>query len=107
MNKRRLFDDYILQLKKGLRKFALYTINKSEKKKIEDRLKKEKIPYLVYTVKKNNINVFFGNALCVEIIKTFGEKNLNDYTAEEDFMLGIMLGYGLIPQAKRYLKYKK
>ncbi|HOR46077.1 MAG TPA: DUF2023 family protein [Spirochaetota bacterium] len=38
----------------------------------------------------------------MDIIKLFGNKPLNEYSPEEDFILGIMLGYGMIPQCARY-----
>jgi hypothetical protein len=101
------FNGYIRDLKRGLRKFALYTADKSERQKIENRLKKEEISYFIWSVKENNINVFFGNKLCVKVVKRIGEKSLSDYTPEEDFILGTLLGYGLLQQCQRFLDRKE
>lgn len=51
--------------------------------------------------------MYFGNPNCINVIKTIGNKNPSDYTDEEDFMLGIMLGYDQIKQCKRYIDRKK
>ena len=50
--------------------------------------------------------VFFGDEVCIKIIQSFGDKSLSDYTDEEDFMLGTMLGYDHIQQCERYIKRK-
>lgn len=42
---------------------------------------------------------------CVDVVKTFSPK-LNELTAEQDFILGIMLGYDRVKQCERYLKIK-
>jgi len=48
--------------------------------------------------------VFFGNRVCIEVLKRFGKRSLADFTAEEDFVLGIMLGYDRLKQCERYLR---
>ncbi|NLF41588.1 MAG: DUF2023 family protein, partial [Bacteroidales bacterium] len=50
--------------------------------------------------------VFFGAKDCVEVVKTFVQKKLNELTPEQDFMLGIMLGYDRLKQCGRYLTQK-
>ena len=102
-----IFVHHIYELKRGLRGLVLYKADKFLKRKIENRLKREKMAFIVYSLGESHINVFFGNVLCVEVVKRINKEHLNDYTAEEDFMLGIMLGYGLIPQIERFLNYKK
>ena len=39
-------------------------------------------------------------------MQTFVDKPLNKLTPEEDFMLGIMLGYDISMQCERYCKPK-
>lgn len=39
------------------------------------------------------MNLFFGLRTCVEIVASFGNRKVNEYIPEEDFILGIMLGY--------------
>ena len=103
MNELGVFVHHIYEYKKGLRSLILTTEKSSNKDYIEYRLKKEKIPYIIQPVNEKIINIFFGNKNCVDVVKTF-KKPLNKLTDEQDFMLGIMLGYDKILQCKRYLK---
>ena len=73
---------------------------------IENKLKKEKIDYVIHDIEKNKINVYFGEKPCVDVVKTFNPK-LNKLTPEQDFMLGIMLGYDKIKQCARYLDFRE
>lgn len=41
----------------------------------------------------------------MDVVRTFNPK-LNQLTAEQDFMLGIMLGYDRVKQCERYMKIK-
>jgi hypothetical protein len=50
------------------------------------------------------VNVFFGNAACVAVVRRIGCENLSRLSPEHDFMLGIMLGYDRIKQCDRYLQ---
>ena len=49
--------------------------------------------------------MYFGEKACVDVVKTLNPK-LNELSAEQDFMLGIMLGYDRVKQCERYLKIK-
>ena len=51
-------------------------------------------------------NLYFGNRMCLETVATFIHKPLNELSAEEDFMLGAMLGYDIAGQCERYCKRK-
>lgn len=104
-NELRVFIHHIYEYKKGLRSLILTTEKKSNLQYIEQRLQKEEIPYFITPVseKSPSINVFFGNQDCVNAIKTF-QKPLNKLSDEQDFMLGIMLGYDKILQCQRYMK---
>lgn len=44
--------------------------------------------------------------MCLETVATFIHKPLNELSAEEDFMLGAMLGYDIAGQCERYCKRK-
>ena len=52
-----------------------------------------------------NINVYFGAEECVDVVKTLNP-NLTRLTAEEDFILGILLGYDRVKQCTRYMRIK-
>ena len=98
---------HIYEYNKGLRSLVLYTMNTEEQSKTEDLLKSRGITYCFSKVSSNKMNLFFGDEVCIKIIKSFGDKLLSDYTDEEDFMLGTMLGYDRIQQCERYIKRKK
>lgn len=92
-----------MNIKKGLRNLILTTEKISNKDYITARLEKEKIPYIIHPAGERTINVFFGNEDCIKVVATF-DKHLNKLSNEQDFMLGIMLGYDKILQCQRYLK---
>lgn len=95
---------HIYEYNKGLRSLVLYTMNITEQAKVAEMLDTRGISYCFATINSERINVFFGNEVCVKIIESFGGKSLSDYTDEEDFMLGTMLGYDRVLQCERYVK---
>ena len=100
-----VFLHHIYEYKKGLRNLILTTERIHNQEFIECKLINENIPYVIQPVgsQKNTINVYFGNEDCINVVKTF-KKPLNQLSNEQDFMLGIMLGYDRILQCQRYLK---
>lgn len=101
----RVFHHHIYEFKKGIRNLILTTEKAKYREPIEKRLKNEKIDYVIHDIPKEKINVYFGEKNCVDVVKTFNPK-LNELSAEQDFMLGIMLGYDRVRQCERYLKIK-
>ncbi len=99
----KVFCHHIYEYKKGLRNLILTTEKVSNKDYITARLEKEQIPYIIHPAGERTINVFFGNEDCIKVVATF-DKHLNKLSNEQDFMLGIMLGYDKILQCQRYLK---
>ncbi|PID93302.1 MAG: hypothetical protein CSA95_08420 [Bacteroidetes bacterium] len=97
---------HIYEYKKGLRSLVLHTMSKEEQYKMEELLTRKKIPYVLQVVNDKKVNVFFGKQECIKIVEGFGDKSLSDFSDEEDFMLGIMLGYDRTQQCERYLKRK-
>ena len=102
----KIFGHYLYEHKKGLRNLVLYTGNVNEKDTIENKLRMENISYYVQPINGTKINIFFGDKVCVEVIKQIQFKSLSGLTEEQDFILGIMLGYDRLKQCKRYLKMK-
>ena len=100
-NELRVFNHHIYEYKKGLRSLVLTTEKAANRTIIEAKLQKENIPYIIKDVNSKNINVFFGNKDCIRVVSTFNSR-LDKITPEQDFMLGIMLGYDKILQCKRY-----
>ena len=99
----KVFFHHIYEYRKGLRNLILHTISGQYRCQIEAKLKKTSIAYQIYPLSNGNVNVFFGAKECVDVIKTIGKPSLIDYTPEEDFILGTMLGYDRLQQCLRYL----
>ncbi len=95
---------HIYEYKKGLRNLVLHTMNTKDQELVENKLKNQGIEYLIQPVNRNKINVFFGAKECVDVVKEFGMIKLNELTPEQDFILGIMLGYDRMQQCSRYMK---
>lgn len=97
---------HIYEYQKGLRSLVLHTIGTEYGNEAVNKLTASKIDYVIHELDSHKMNIFFGAAECVEIIRSFGKKKLNEFTDEEDFLLGIMLGYSRLEQCRRYLKRK-
>ena len=95
----------IYEFKKGIRNLILTTEKSKYKETIASRLQKDNIDFVIHDIDKNKINVYFGAKECIDVIKTFNPK-LNELSAEQDFMLGIMLGYDRVKQCARYMRIK-
>nr|WP_321357630.1 DUF2023 family protein [uncultured Draconibacterium sp.] len=97
---------HIYEYKKGVRYMVLHTMLAGQKDEVEKLLKKRGICFFTQNVTLNKINIFFGNPDCIEVIKSFGNISLSEYSPEQDFILGILLGYDSDIQCKRYLSKK-
>ena len=102
-----VFRHLVYEYQKELRDLCLFTCSNEFMEKIEKSLMFQKINYLIYHLENGKINVFFGEKACLEIIKQFSSNNLSWLSAEEDFILGMMLGYGKSQQYQRFLDKKK
>lgn len=102
----RVFTHHIYEYQKGLRNLVLHTMNVKARKEVECFLQKKQISYHIQRVTLQKINVFFGDSRCVDIIKSFQITSLSKLSDEQDFILGIMLGYDQRLQYERYLKRK-
>ena len=98
---------HIYEYKKGLRHLVLHTLDASLKLQAELKLQQQGIDYIIRYVTPSKINLFFGEKACVEVIDKIGDKSLNEFSPEEDFVLGTMLGYDRLQQCRRYLKLKR
>jgi hypothetical protein len=101
-----IFNHHLYEYKKGLRDLILQTCSHDLGYYIIPKLDRCGVDYIVYPLGKKRINLFFGDAACLEIVRTIGKFELSRYTPEEDFILGIMLGYGRHKQCERYLRLK-
>ncbi len=98
---------HLYEYKRGVRRLVLHTTRADRRRRVEDKLRREGIDFQIVAVSPTKINVFFGEAPCVSVIREIAKTRLGDYTAEEDFLLGAMLGYDLLKQCDRYLKKKR
>ncbi len=100
----KVLNHHIYEYKKGLRNLVLHTIQSSLKKEALSKLDSNRIPYFVQEVTPDKINIFFGAEECIKVVKQFNKSKLSEFTPEQDFILGIMLGYGRLQQCNRYLE---
>jgi hypothetical protein len=82
--------------------FTLLTLRLKKKRVL--KLRQQNISFIIGEVSQNKINIFFGSDDCIAVIRQFGNRHLNQLTPEEDFILGIMLGYDRLKQCKRYIE---
>lgn len=99
----KVFVHHVYEYKKGLRNLVLHTMSRMMVATAKERLDNSNIDYYIQDVTASKVNVFFGAKECVSIVKKICNKPLNELTPEEDFMLGIMLGYDRKIQCDRYL----
>lgn len=102
----KVFYHHIYEYKKGLRNLVLCTLSSDQLENVKLKLEGDSIDYIVQKVGDNKINVFFGHKSCIEVLNKFKNESLTDYSNEEDFILGIMLGYDRVKQCDRYLDRK-
>lgn len=98
---------HIYEYRKGLRNLVLHTIGSEYRDEAVRKFTANKIDFMIQEVDEKKINIFFGAPECVQIVRNFGQKKLNQFTDEEDFILGIMLGYCRLEQCRRFLKRKE
>ena len=97
---------HIYEFRKGVRDLVLCTLCPTCAGLLIERLRSQGIDYLLQPVTEQKVNLYFGKRSCLDAVQTFVDKPLNKLTPEEDFMLGIMLGYDISMQCERYCKRK-
>lgn len=102
-----VFYQLVYEYQKGLRDLCLLTCSNENEGKIKKSLERQNISYLICSINNNKINVFFGMPACLEIVRQFSCEELNRISVEEDFILGMMLGYGKTQQYQRFLDRKR
>ncbi len=86
---------------------VLCTLSGKLEEKVRAKLEKNEISYMIQNLRNGNINVFFGKKECLVVVdKLCKDRSLDQLTAEEDFMIGTLLGYSVSEQCKRYCKRK-
>lgn len=98
---------HIYEYQKGLRALVLHTMKSSDRALATKKLERFDIEYHIVNVTETKINIFFGRRECVDVVRTFGDVPLYKLSHEQDFILGIMLGYDRVAQCERFLKRSK
>lgn len=103
-----VFRHLIYELRKGVRDLTLCTLTSDCEEKAKSKLERNGISYFIKPLKNGNINVFFGKEECLSVAcRICKNKPLNELSPEEDFILGILLGYSVCEQCNRYKKHCK
>lgn len=97
----------LYEINRGLRDLALYTLQTEDRNEVEAELLREGMSYLFRPIDDGRINVYFGHEACIQVVKTFGTCPHCDLTPEQDFILGIMLGYDRARQCERFLERRE
>lgn len=97
-----LVSTYIYEIKKGSKLLALVTLLEQDVDCAIEKIKKAGFSHCAQKI-EGKVNLFFGEKCCIDIISTFKDKDLCNLTPQEDFILGIMLGYSREKQCHRYL----
>ena len=102
----RVFTHHIYEYEKGLRSLVLHTLPTNLEAEAVERLRRRNISYHIERIDGKRINIFLGDPVCVEVVTRMCNKSLDSLSPEEDFILGIMLGYSRLQQCQRYLQRK-
>ncbi len=100
----RIVNHSLYELDKGVRQLFMLTVSWADLPGVVARLATEGVDHYVHRLNDSRVNLFFGRAALVETVRRFVDKPLCDLTAEEDFMLGALLGYDREQQCRRYLE---
>ena len=98
--------NHIYEYKKGVRRMILFTCNRRYEAFAVQRLSRQAIDYVVQPAGKENVNVYFGRRECLDAIRLFVTRPINELSPAEDFILGAMLGYDICAQCQRYCQRK-
>jgi len=94
---------YLYELKKGVRGLFLLTMSTAEAELVEKRLIRERVDHYRHVVSGAKVNMFFGQPHYVAVVRSIVTGPLNALTAEQDFILGTLLGYDREQQCQRFL----
>jgi hypothetical protein len=98
-----LLPQYLYELGKGVRQLFMLTMTPREALAVLSRLDQDGIACHVQRVSDLKVNLFFGNAQFVSVARRIAIRPVHQLSAEEDFILGALLGYDREQQCKRYL----
>lgn len=92
---------------KGVRQMFMMTLGSHDADVVIRRLRGRGIDYYVHPVSTAKTNLFFGRAVWIDTVREVVRKPLNQLSPQEDFILGILLGYDKELQCRRFLSLKR
>ncbi|KAF0212327.1 MAG: hypothetical protein FD172_1267 [Methylocystaceae bacterium] len=98
-----LFHHNIYEYGRGVRGLFLMTLSRRELELTLGKLERQGIHHFVQELNQFKVNLFFGRPAYVAVARSIVTRPLNALTAEEDFMLGTLLGYDREQQCRRFL----
>lgn len=101
-----LFIHMIYELDKGVRVLSLLTTSSDNEEVIREKLDSSEYKYMIEHLNNKMINVYFGTANSIKVVESFKKAPLSHLSPEEDFILGVLLGYNTEKQCSRYLTRK-
>ncbi|MGD9658330.1 MAG: DUF2023 family protein [Methylocystis sp.] len=99
----RLIHHNIYEYGRGVRGLFLMTVSRRELALALGKLDAHGIHRFVQEISPVKANLFFGRPAFVAVARAIVTRPLNALTAEEDFMLGTLLGYDREQQCRRFL----
>ena len=98
-----LLPQYLYELGKGVRQLFMLTMTPREAQAVQARLDRDGIAFYRQRVNEEKVNLYFGNAQFVAVAQRLAIRPVCQLSAEEDFILGTLLGYDREQQCRRYL----
>lgn len=98
-----LLPQYLYELGRGVRQLFMLTMTPREAQAVQARLAEDGIAWYLQPVSELKVNLFFGHPQFVAVARRIAVRPLCQLSAEEDFMLGTLLGYDREQQCRRYL----
>jgi len=100
----RLVNHSLYELDKGVRQLFMLTVSWTDLPGVVTRLAADRVDHYVHRLNDSRVNLFFGRPALVETVRHIVDKPLCELTAEQDFMLGTLLGYDREQQCRRFLE---
>lgn len=98
-----IFTHYLYEYRKGVRLLFMMTMSVAEAALIVPHLQTAGIDHYLHEVSATKVNLFFGRTALVATVRHVVTKPLHTLSAEEDFILGTLLGYDREQQCQRFL----
>jgi hypothetical protein len=103
----RMLRHHLYEYGKGVRLLFMMTMDRHDLPAVVTHLTDAGVEAHVHDVNALKVNVFFGRPALVETVRLIVDRPLAALTAEEDFILGTLLGYDREQQCQRYLDRRR